>query len=338
MILVTGATGLLGTHVLVELSSRNKKIRALKRPNSNLDLTKKIFSHYFNESADSKFNEIEWVNGDVNDIVSLENAIKNCDEVYHCAALVSFKKSDFKKLIKINKEGTANVVNCCLTENIKHLVYVSSTAALGRSSNKKVYDETNKWVTSEENTGYAVSKYLAENEVWRGVEEGLNAVIVNPSVIIGPGNWNDSSVSIFKVVYKGLKFYTRGANAFVDARDVAYIMTELAEKNCYNEKFLVTGNNLPYRKLFEEIANHFKVKPPTVEAKPWMAAIVWRLEGILAFLFGKKQNITKETARSAMNTVEYSSEKIKQKLQFEFQPLDKSLNNAISFFRKEFIS
>jgi dihydroflavonol-4-reductase len=332
MIFVTGSTGLLGTHVLAELTKRGHSIRALRRKNSDISNVEKVFAFYFGPEADSLLKKITWVEGDITDVVSLEKGMKGCDVVYHCAALVSFKRRDFKKLIKLNKEGTANVVNVCLSLNINHLCYVSSTAAVGRSSIKTMYDETNKWITDPDNSGYAISKYSAENEVWRGIEEGLNAVIVNPCVILGPGNWNESSLSIFKVIKKGLRFYTPGANAFVDARDVAFTLAELSERKIFNERFLVIGENLKYKTLFDKIAAAFNVKGPSMEAKPWMAALVWRIEGVLAFLFGKKQNITRETARSSMNTVMYSNEKIKTRIGMEFHSMDEVIQNAVNYF------
>ena len=332
MIFVTGSTGVLGTHVLAELTKRGHTIRALKRKNSDLKNVESVFAYYFGKQSSDYLKNITWAEGDITDVVSLENGMKGCDTVYHCAALVSFKRRDFKKLIKINKEGTANVVNVCLSLNINHLCYVSSTAAIGRSSLKTMYDESNKWLSDPDNSGYAISKYSAENEVWRGVEEGLNAVIVNPCVILGPGNWNESSLSIFKVIKKGLRFYTPGANAFVDARDVAYAMAELSERKIYNERFLFIGENLKYKTLFDKIAQAFQVKGPTVEARPWMAALVWRIEGVLAFLFGKKQNITRETARSSMTTVMYSNEKIKSRFDIRFHTMDEAIENAVNYF------
>lgn len=331
MILVTGATGLLGTHVMLELLARGKKIRALRRETSNLEQVRKVFRYYLGEKGDNQFDTIEWVVGNVNDVESLHEAVQGCSAVFHCAAIVSFRRRDFKKLIKVNKEGTANVVNSCLLNQIDHLVHVSSTAALGRVENKTVYDEKNKWVTSSANSGYAVSKYLAEMEVWRGAEEGLNVCVVNPSVIIGPGDWNESSVSIFRIIKKGLRFYTRGANAFVDARDVATIMAELSERRIFGQRYLTISENLSFRDLFKLIAAGFGVKAPGTEAKPWMAALVWRLESLLA-LFGRKQNITRETARSAMAVTQYSNEKIKSEINFEFIPIEKAVQNTVRFF------
>mgnify|MGYP003887773161 CR=1 FL=1 len=331
--MVTGGTGLLGTHVLVELSKRGKKIRALKRPSSDLDLVLRVFQFYNSEKGKAWFDQIEWVDGDLNDISSLEDAMKGCDVVYHCAAIVSFIKKDFKKLMKVNAEGTANVVNVALDQGVDHLVYCSSTAAIGRNDKDEVLDETNKWVPHKENSNYAVSKFTAEKEVWRGVEEGLDAVIVNPSVILGVGNWNDSSISIFKVVKKGLKFYTPGANAFVDARDVAFVMSELSERRIFNQRFLCFSENLKFKEVFDYIAEAFQVKPPSILVSEWMAALAWRIEGTLRVLFGRKQNITKETARSAMKTTRFSNQKIKDANGVKFIPIKQSIQEASIFWK-----
>jgi dihydroflavonol-4-reductase len=332
MIFLTGGTGLLGGHVLVELTRRGHSVRALKRPGVKTATVRNLFDFYFGNEAAVRFGQVEWVEGDILDIASLQNGIAGCSVAYHCAAFVSFRRRDFRKLIKVNKEGTANVVNVCLGAGVDHLCYVSSTAAIGRSETKSVYDETNKWISSPQNSGYAVSKYLAENEVWRGVEEGLKVVIVNPSVILGPGDWNQSSLSLFKVIKKGLRFYTPGLNAFVDARDIAAVMAQLSEQRIFNERFLVISENLSFKEVFEKIARAFGVKPPSVLVKPWMAGLAWRLEGLLGFFFGRKQNITRETARSSMSHTAYSNEKIKKRLGFQFTPIDDTIANAVKFF------
>jgi dihydroflavonol-4-reductase len=333
MIFVTGGTGLLGSHVLVELTRRGHRVRAMKRAGVKTAVVRNLFDFYFGSEAAKYFEQVEWVEGDILDIASLQNGISGCSVVYHCAALVSFRRRDFKRLIKVNKEGTANVVNVCLGAGVDHLCYVSSTAAIGRSETASVYTEANKWVSSPQNSGYAVSKYLAENEVWRGVEEGLRVVIVNPSVILGPGDWNQSSLGLFKVIKKGLRFYTPGVNAFVDARDIATVMAQLSEQRIFNERFLVISENLSFKKVFEKIARAFGVKPPSVLVKPWMAALAWRMEGLLGFFFGRKQNITRETARSSMSHAAYSNEKIRKRLGFQFTSIDDSVTNAVKFFK-----
>ena len=206
MILVTGGTGLLGTHLLIELCKGDEKIRAIKRERSNLALVEQLFCFYNAENGKQLFSKIEWIDADINDIIELEDAFEGVDTVYHCAAVVSFDPKDYTRTDKINREGTANVVNCCLDAKVKKLCHVSSTAAIGRTKESEVITEKNSWKNTPENSWYAISKYNAEREVWRGIEEGLNAVIVNPCVILGPSDWNSSSSSLFQTAAKGLKY------------------------------------------------------------------------------------------------------------------------------------
>ena len=333
MIFLTGGTGLLGSHVLVELFKRHpeQKVRALKRPTSSLNNIKALFDFYFKAESNVLFNRISWVDGDILDIPKLTEVMLGCDEVYHCAGYVSFQKRDFQKLMKINREGTANMVNISLSLPIKKFCHVSSTAALGRQKMNTYYTENNKWVTSSENSNYAVSKYSAEMEVWRGIEEGLNAVIVNPSVILGAGNWDESSLEIFRTVKKGLKFYTPGTNAFVSANDVAFCMVELMTKNKFGERYLTIGENMAFKDLFNLIADELKVKQPSIAVKPWMTGLAWRLERLKSFFTGKPPQITRETAKSAMSTSRYSNEKVKTALDFEFTPIHDTVVEAVAF-------
>ncbi|MGV6860551.1 MAG: NAD-dependent epimerase/dehydratase family protein [Putridiphycobacter sp.] len=331
MVFVTGGSGLLGAHLLIELSKRGIPVRALKRSDSDLTEVQNLFKFYLKDQDLTLFNKIEWVNGNINDVTSLRENMVGCDGVYHCAGLVSFRKKDFNKLIKINKEGTQNIVNTCLHLNVKNLTHVSSTAAIGREKKLDVYTENSKWVNSPANSNYAVSKYLAEMEVWRGQEEGLNIVIVNPSVILGAGNWNESSLTLFKSIKNGLKFYTEGINAFVDARDVAFCMVELTEKQIFGERFLTISENLKFKTLFDLIAEQLGVKKPTIKVKPWMTFIAWRLEAIKSFFTGKPPQITKETSKSAMQENRYSNQKLVDELGFKFTPIHKSVENAVNY-------
>jgi nucleoside-diphosphate-sugar epimerase len=331
MIFVTGGTGLLGAHVLVELSKRGKSIKALKRKSSNLKTVKQVFDFYLKDQSDILFSKIDWVDGDLNDTEILIDLVTNCTEIYHCAGVVSFRKRDFRLLMKINKQGTANLVNIALKLGVQKFCHVSSTAAIGRDEKGSQYSEKSKWINSKSNSNYAVSKYSAELEVWRAKEEGLNVVIVNPSVILGAGNWNDSSLTLFKSVNKGLKFYTNGINAFVDARDVASCMIELMEKNIFGERFLTISENIEFQKLFNLIADELKVKRPSIKVKKWMTAIAWRLESLKSFITGNQPQITKETTASAMSISKYSNSKITAELEFEFAPIKESVKNAVAF-------
>lgn len=330
MIFLTGGTGLLGSHVLVELTKNGCKVRALKRTSSSLKSVKNIFKFYLHKEADKCYNLIDWVDGDINDVTTLLPIMKGCDSVYHCAGYVSFYRGDFKILMKINKEGTANIVNTCLALGVSNFCHVSSTAAIGRNGLSSDYTEKNKWVTSKDNSNYAVSKYSAEMEVWRAKEEGLNVVIVNPSVILGAGNWQDGSLTLFSSVQKGLMFYTEGVNAFVDARDVANCMIYLMENKIFGERFLAVSENVSFKALFFNIADELNVKRPTIKVRPWMTGVAWRLESIRS-VFGAKPKVTKETTRSAMTVCNYSNQKIVDTIGYQFISIKEAVKNAVEF-------
>jgi len=229
MILVTGGTGLVGSRLLFDLTSRGEKVRALKRPDSNLDAVRRVFSYYSDRPGDL-FYKIEWVNADILNIDSLLEAMHNVKQVYHAAAWVSFDPADREKLIRNNVDGTRNIVNACLASSVRKLCYVSSTSALGPPGTNGLIDEKSMWVPNRLNSGYSVSKFYSEMEVWKGIEEGLKAVIVNPSIIFGPGFWDKGSSSMFTNIFRGLKFYSNGVTGFVSVEDVsaAMIATALA--------------------------------------------------------------------------------------------------------------
>ena len=333
-ILITGGTGLVGSHLLLNLVSRGLKVRALKRENSSLGLVKKVFS-YYSDKADNLLSHIEWVDGDVTDIYSLYDAMENIEQVYHTAAIVSFGPYDNKIMTKINVEGTANVVNAGLNKKIKKLCHVSSIATLGRADNEGLIDEETHWKNSKDNSSYSVSKYNAEREVWRGIAEGLPAVIVNPSVIIGPGNWNRGSSQLFRQVWDGLKYYTDGVNGYVDVRDVAKSIILLMESDIANSRFIVSSENIDYLKLFSMIADGLGKNKPSVKANLLMGGLAWRVEKVRSFFTGEKPLISKETANTAFQKYYYSNEKIKKTLGFEFIPMHTSIKETCALFMKE---
>lgn len=333
MILVTGATGLLGSHVLVELSKTNQSIRALYRRPEGIKKVEKLFQFYFPESFTEKFASIEWFSCDIEDVCTVEAAMENISIVYHCAALVSFRRRDYGKMVRINRRGTENLVNLSLEKKVTHFCHVSSTAAVGKPDNAAnlIVKETNKWEENSHTSGYALSKHLAEKEVWRGVEEGLNAVIVNPSVILGAGNWEESSLTIFRTINHNLKFYTLGANAVVDARDVAKIMVELVNKSVYNERFLLIGENLSFLDLLSKIAIRLGKKPPSFSTPRFFAEVAWRILSLLSIFTRKAPTLTRETVNSAYSTTRYDSEKIKKELNYTFFTSDEMIDNAVKF-------
>jgi len=329
MILVTGGTGLLGTHLLLRLLQEGQKVRATYRKTSSFEEVKSIFTHY---NSAHLFDQIEWVKADLTDIFTLETALEGIAKVYHCAAVVSFDKKDHDLLYKINVEGTANLVNMALDAGVKKLCHVSSTAAVAKSAEGKLTVESNDWKTDKNNSVYSISKFGAEREVWRGTQEGLPAVVVNPSVILGPGNWEQSSTTLFKTVWDGLSFYTAGGNGFVDVRDVVDAMFQLMESDCTGERFLVVGENASFKKVFDSIAKALGKKAPHKKAGPFLTSIAWRLLAVKRWLTGKRPAITKESAHSAHQTHLFSTQKIEGELGFKFRSLEDAVENAGAYF------
>ncbi len=328
MIFVTGGTGLLGSHLLIELTQSNDTIKASYRSQKKIDQLKKLFQYYLKKDWEVQFNKIEWHQGDILDIPFLQEVMTGCTHVYHCAALVSFYRKDFNNCMKINREGTGNIVNVCLEKDIDKLCYVSSTAAIG-GENHKIISEQYKWKNTPTTSGYSISKYSAEKEVWRGIEEGLNAVMVNPCVILGAGNWNDSSLTIFRTMKKGVKFYPPGSNAQVDARDVSEIMIRLMNSDISAQRYLCIGSNQSFKELMTAIAQENKVKSPTIAVKKWMVEPVRVLAGIASFFTRKKPSITRETINSLFGNLSYDNSKICNELDFEFRTLEDTVKNGI---------
>ncbi len=334
MILLTGGTGLVGSHLLYEITAAGNRVKALKRKGSPTEVVEKIFQWYNPNNHTSQFALIDWVEGDVSDIFSLQEALKGVKKVYHCAAVVSFVPSERPQMLKINIEGTANLVNACLLENVEKLCHCSSIAAVGRPDKGIWVDESLIWKTSRKNSYYSISKFGAEREVWRGSEEGLNVVIVNPSVIIGPGDPSRSSARLFTTVKNGLRFYSSGATGFVDARDVAMAMLQLMEKDIANERYILNSENISYKELFNVFAQKAGVSPPFFRAGKTLSEIAWRLEKARSLLTGSNPLITRETAKSANSRYCFSSEKIQKDLIFQFRSVEEAAENTAGFFRK----
>ncbi len=331
MILVTGGTGLVGSHLLFHLLQKEEKVRAIKRFSSSTENVRQIFSFYA-KNPDKLFSRIEWIPGDLLDIHSLIESMQGVDRVYHAAAMVSFDPADKASLMETNVSGTANVVNACLEKKVKKLCYVSSIAALGRAGAHGLTTENEEWDAHEPVSPYAHSKFEAEREVWRGMAEGLKAVIVNPSVILGPADFSKGSAKMFQTVYKGLKVYTPGMNGYVDVNDVARAMILLMESNISGERFILNGENITYRKLFQMMAMALGVEAPKYEAGKFLSEMAWRLLKINAFFTGKKPLITKQTARTANSIYRYSSEKFIRATGMSFTPLEETIARTAQIF------
>lgn len=331
MVFVTGGTGLLGAQLLLDLVRGGADVRAMKRATSDLGFVRDVFAF---ENAADLFDRIEWVDGELLDVLRLEELIEGCDTVYHCAATVSFAKKDVDRLMSVNIGGTANVVNACLSANVKKLSYASSIAVFGREPNRGMVNEESQWKRTPYNSPYAISKYGAEREVWRGTQEGLDAVIVNPSVIFGPCEWGKSSGVIFESVRKGMPFYTLGTNGFVDARDVSRAMIDLAESNIRNERFILNGGNLVFRDMLDLVADALGKQRPRIHARPWMTGFAWRAMAVKAWITGNPPTITKDAVRSAHMLSQYSSEKLQERLGMKMTPVREGIERAAAFLNR----
>lgn len=336
MIFVTGGTGLIGSHLLFELAKRGHRIRALKRKTSNIQLVRKIFD-YYSDNADELLSGIGWHEGDILNKGSLEKAFKDVHQVYHCAAVVSFDPNEDEYILKANTGNTRNIVELCLEHKVSKLCHLSSVAALGRKidSDEVFIDENTPWEDSENISAYVRSKYLSEQEVWKGIENGLNAVIVNPAIVLGPGDWNRSSSKLFYTVWKGLRFYTAGSNSFVDVRDVCKAMIDLMESNISGERFVITSENLPFRKLFNMVADHLSKKRPSIKTTKLMGEIAWRVSKLISWITGKPPLITRSTTIAGQKRIFFSNDKIRKQLNFEFIPVEQSVKNTCRLLLKE---
>ena len=327
MILVTGATGLVGSHLLVQLLQENEEVKALFRSEKQLEKVKNVFAF---KNQLGLFDKIHWVNGDITDIPSLEIAFENVTHVYHCAALISFDPNDEDALRKINIEGTANVVNCCIDFNIKKLCHVSSIAALGDTKeHENIITEDTEWNPEELHSDYAITKYGAEMEVWRGFQEGLDVVIVNPSVIFGYGFPNQGSDVIIQSVKKGLSFYTNGTIGIISVEDVTNCMVQLMKSAISGERYILVGENINIKDFIYYLASQFKIKPPGFYASKSITNLGWRLDWLLAKITNRKRKLTKITSKASHSIDQYDTTKVVAALGYTFQKKETYLPNII---------
>jgi dihydroflavonol-4-reductase len=321
VVFITGINGLVGSFLAKYFLSKGEKVAGLVRSNADLSLLKDVQ------------NQIEWYEGDVLDVLSLEEPVRKADKIIHAAAIVSFAEKDKDLMFKVNVEGTANVVNTCLSAGGKYLCFISSVAALGRKipTNPTSFDEAitidenQQWVDSPLNSNYAKTKYHAELEVWRGIAEGLRAFIVNPSVILGEADWSKSSTQLFKYIYDEKKFYPEGSLNYIDVKDLAKIVYQLFDNQIDNERFVLSTAVIQYKDFFDLIAKNFDRKAPSIRISSGISNILWRIEALRSWFTRKAPLITKETALSSSLHFYYSNKKIKQFLQFEFNTLESTI-------------
>lgn len=330
MILVTGGTGLVGSHLLLQLVENGEKVRAIYRTQDSRSKTKNLFELY---QKSDLFEFIDWVQADILDVPSLEIAFQDIQYVYHCAAFISFDPKDEDALRKTNIEGTANIVNFCLDYAIKKLCFVSSIAALGDlAANETEITEATEWNPEKPHSDYAISKYGAEMEVWRGQQEGLEVVIVNPGVILGPGFPTQGSGKIFQSAKKGMSFYTNGSSAFIAVPDVINSMIHLMTHHFCNERYTLVAENITFKDLFFWLSDAFKVKRPSYCATAFQTSIASKIDGVLTFMRIKERTLSKATAIAAHTSTRYSNAKLVQQTQPDFTPIKEYIQQITPFF------
>jgi nucleoside-diphosphate-sugar epimerase len=338
MVLLTGGTGFAGSFILYYLLQEHKTVRATRRAGSSLTHLHFVFERLAmlseGGSAEDALSRIEWVEADILDVSSMQEAVEGMEEVYHAAAIVSFNRKERDKLLHNNIEGTANVVNACLEAGVKKLAYVSSVAALARQSNAET--DENAFIEGRSfSNAYSESKYRAEMEVWRGIAEGLPAVIINPVVILGWGNFRNTSLEIIRTIDKGLSIYPGGSNSFVDARDVAKGLIALMKNEAaVNKRFIASAGNMIYKMLFDRIGAELGVKPPTIRAGKqisWLAGLA--SEGF-SMLSGTKPFITREIAETSSNDYHYSNRKMTEMLDYHFRPLEDTIKDCCAAYKE----
>ncbi len=319
-VLITGATGFVGSYVLRLLVYRGYAVRALRRRNSPFDLVRDVAER------------VEWVEGDVTDPFAVEEALQGVTHVCHAAALVSFRSSDERRMMRVNVEGTANMVNFALESGVQHFIHVSSVAALGRATDRPELDESCPWAEGPHNTRYAVSKYLAEQEVWRAHAEGLPVAIVNPSMVLGSGFWHVGTGRIFYQIYHGLQLYPMGQNGFVDVRDVAQFIVLLLERSIQGERYILNAENIPFGILFAQIADALGVRRPSFRVTPLLAEVGWRIEWLKSQLLGTEPLLTRDSARASMGCYSYRNNKSLSIGGFAYRPVQQTIQDTAAQF------
>lgn len=333
MVLVTGGTGLVGAHLLLYLVQNETPVRAIYREGSNLKRVEKVFS-YYTKNAKDFFNKIEWQRADINDIPALENAFKGITHVYHAAALISFDPKNYRNLKKINALGTANIVNLCLDNKVEKLCYVSTIGAIGKSPPGHKATEENDWTGQEANV-YGLTKHRAEMEVWRGSQEGLPVVIVNPGIIIGPGFWDSGSGKLFSSASKEYSYYPPGGTGFVSVGDVVKMMASLMNSKITNKRFIAVAENLTFKNILSRLASELGKKAPTKELKKWQLELARVFDFFKNILTGKGRKITKKTISSLMSNEVYDNQRVVDTLHFSFETLDEVIALSCTKFMEE---
>lgn len=333
-ILVTGGTGLVGSHLLMLLVTKQIKCKAIKRK-SSLQAQCDQVAAYYGISQALLGEYIEWVEADLLDKASLKQALQDVSEVYHCGAIVSFSADTKQQLLDTNVEGTRNITEAALEAGVKKFCMVSSIAAIGKAPEGACADETC-MRDGTRGSVYSQSKFASEQVVWEAMKRGLNAVIVNPGIILGVGDFSKGSLQFFPAIRKGMLFYTNGGSGFVDVRDVCKVMVESMERELFAQRFVLVSANLTYGQLFRLIAEAEGVKPPRFCAGKTLLTLALWSSNLMKLITGKEQRFTKETLQSAAGRTCYSSARITQALNFRFIPIEQTIRDAATYFTVQY--
>jgi nucleoside-diphosphate-sugar epimerase len=331
-VLITGATGLIGSHLTAQVLLKGENVTAFVRENSNRNNIKEVLSFYTND-YETYFNKIKFKVGDITDYFSIIDALEGIDEVYHCAGMVDFNEKNLKQLLLVNETGTTNLINAALEKKGIRVCHVSSVATIPNHDKKPVINENIFWKSSPKNAAYSISKYNAEREAWRGVAEGLDLFMVNPSIVLGAGCWNQSTGKIIEECRKGVKFYTKGITGFVDIRDLASVMYKLMKSSVSSQRFIVNGENISYQSMLTKFHEAFGNKKPTIEAGKFLLSIATLLD----YLFSKERRLNKQVVESLLSESYYSNEKIINETGHKFYTLDETITHITEKY-KEFLS
>lgn len=324
MILVTGGTGFLGSELTRQLIAQGKKVRLLYRSEDR------------RLQVGLSGDQVEWAEGDILDICSLDKAMEGVQEVYHCAAFIGYEWGSYRKLMQVNVTGTANIVNAMLHAGARKLIFAGSVTALGGKPGEMIQEDT-KWENSTYTTRYALSKLLAEREVFRGKEEGLEVVVVEPGVIVGPGFWEETVMgTIFRSIDKGFPFYMSGSKGYVDVRDVASVMIRLMNSDISGERFLLVADNLGYKDLFAQIATALNKKVPSVYLPAMVAFGIAVADSVISLLSGRRRKLTFENLRVSLQPFQYDSSLVEQRLGVKWIPIRESIRHMAEAYREAY--
>lgn len=330
---------MVGSHLILDLLRSEKKVRAIYRKESSLAAVKNVFSYSTSkEEAAALFSRIEWVKADITDVPSLEIPFEDVSLVYHCAAIVSFDSSRDMELRKTNIEGTANIVNFCIKNQVEKLCFVSSIATLDKRPDKKIISERSLWNKEADQNMYSITKYGAEMEVWRASQEGVPVIIVNPGVIIGPGFWGAGSGKIFSEIQNGLNYYFPKITGFIGVWDVVKAMRKLTASGIENEQFVLVAENLSFKEVFKITAQKLNKPAPSKKLKPWMIYMGWLWQEISGVFTKKEKQLESSSSKSLFGKSYYSSKKIQEHLQFKFEPIEEVIARTAEAYKNDLSS